>query len=92
MKISINPNLPKHFYSTENSRRSKTQLKRWWCNPFVIGYEVEEYSVWCLDGGAWDRPTFHAQYENIDDAIQHAKTLKETLSEQRFKGGRYETI
>jgi hypothetical protein len=84
MRISVNPNLPKHFYSTDNAKRSKTQLIRWWNNPFILGYEVEEYSVWCLDGGAWDRPTLHGCHELLEAAVNHARTIKEELNEYRI--------
>ncbi len=85
MKIAINPPLRAGFYSTPNERRSKTELKRWWCNPFVES-NGDRFEVRCLDGGAWDRPTFYASYNNLNDAIHHAKTLKETISHRRYDG------
>ena len=85
MRIAINPKLPACFYFTPNEQRSKTQLKRWWNNPFILATGAC-FHVLCLDGGAWDRPTFYAIHYNLEDALQHAKVMKETLSDYRYKG------
>jgi hypothetical protein len=83
--ISIDPKLRVNFDITPNEKRSVTEMKRWWNNPFVESHG-DRYDVRCLDGGAWDRPTFYDSYDNLEDAINHAKTLKESLSNHRFNG------
>jgi hypothetical protein len=84
MKIAINPKLRAGFDNTPNEKRSKTELMRWWNNPFVLNMG-DHFQVRCLDGGAWDRSTFYAIHYNLNDAIQHAKVIKETLSAYRVK-------
>lgn len=86
MRISVNPKLRAGFYCTDNNKRSDTEMRRWWCNPFVAS-RGNGYGVECLDGGAWDRPTFHAYYDTLSQALHHAKTLKESLKDDRYKGG-----
>ena len=34
------------------------------------------YSVWCLDGGAWDRPTSYGHYADFEEALATAVGLK----------------
>lgn len=84
--ISTNPKLHEKFYCTPNEQRSKTQLIHWWNNPFITNHG-HGFDVYCLDGGAWDRPTLHAHYDTFSQALSHAETLKETLKEYRFKDG-----
>lgn len=85
MRISVNPKLRANFDSTPNGDRSDTEMRRWWNNPFVESHG-DRFDVRCLDGGAWDRATWHGSYDNLEDALRHAKTLKESLSNHRFKG------
>jgi len=35
------------------------------------------YTVRCLDGGAWDRTTWKGSFDNMDDALKLAKSLKD---------------
>jgi hypothetical protein len=88
IRVSINPKLRADFDNTPNEKRSKTELIRWWCNPFVVT-NGERFNVRCLDGGAWDRSTLHASYDKLEEAVNHAKTLKENLSERRINEDNY---
>ncbi len=38
------------------------------------------YDVRCLDGGAWDRTTCKGMFDNLDDAIELCKQIKEQNS------------
>ncbi|MEI6707893.1 MAG: hypothetical protein WCK96_12250 [Methylococcales bacterium] len=75
MRIAINPKLPASFYDTPHNQRSKTELKRWWNNPFIISYETfKRYSLWCLDNVELNGPTYYASYDTVNEAIEEAKT------------------
>jgi hypothetical protein len=76
--VLINPKLPKNFECTDNQKRSAVQLSKWWGRPY-LEVEIEDpeqwpegvrYSVSCLDGGAWDRPTLWGCFESLDEALQ----------------------
>lgn len=44
------------------------QWLKWW--PEGVRYDVR-----ILDGGAWDRTTNQGSYDNLDEAIEHCKSL-----------------
>ncbi|MBP6008182.1 MAG: hypothetical protein KA740_10800 [Rhodoferax sp.] len=45
-------------------------------SPFVAPMPPSgtRYDVWCLDGGAWDRPTSWGRFATIEDALACAKS------------------
>lgn len=51
-----------------NARIAKT--KKNWDDSFPDG---KRYTVYCLDGGAWDRPTWWGGFPGLDQAIECAK-------------------
>lgn len=76
--VLINPKLPKNFECTDNQKRPAAQRNKWWGRPY-IEVEIEDpeqwpesvyYSVYCLDGGAWDRPTFWGRFGSLHEALQ----------------------
>jgi len=76
--VLINPKLPKNFECTDNRKRPVAQLSKWWERPY-IEVEIEDHEQWpegvhytvsCLDGGAWDRPTFWGRFESLHEALQ----------------------
>lgn len=71
-QIPINPTLPKNFDITPNEKRSKAQLDAWWDHPYCVESNGK-YHVYCLNGGAWDRPTFLGQTDTYDDACELAE-------------------
>lgn len=71
-QIPINPTLPKNFDITPNEKRSKAQLDAWWDHPYCVESDGK-YHVYCLNGGAWDRPTFLGQTDTYDDACELAE-------------------
>ena len=79
--ILINPELPEGFYITDLSERGSLELDMWMNRSYVVAEKHEafasgiRYSVWCLDGGSWDRPTSYGHYHDIDSAIIRAKEL-----------------
>lgn len=47
-----------------------------WRNNF-LKQGAKTYRVYCLDGGAWDRPTGCGQFNTLQEAINCAKERKE---------------
>lgn len=75
-RIPIDPNLRPSFFITDNSERDGNEMNDWWCQPFIQTHAHDStvyYTVWCLDGGAWDRPTWWDVCETLWDAILVAK-------------------
>lgn len=56
-----------------NERRSAQELMLWWRQPFIIWNSRGQWEVRCLDGGAWDRPTFIGSHEELTGALDLAK-------------------
>lgn len=81
--ILINPVLPEDFFNTPNGERSPEEISEWWDIPLILTEQNEawedgvRYDVWCLDGGAWDRPTLHGQSESLTGADKIAWELLE---------------
>lgn len=72
--ILIEPTLPKSFHCFANDARPASHSK-WWHRPYITLGHGNGYSVECLDGGAWDRPTLKGSYELLDDAVKAALAL-----------------
>jgi hypothetical protein len=79
--VLIDPELPENFGCTDNQKRSAEQLDKWWGRPY-LELEIEDpeqwpdgvfYRVYCLDGGAWDRPTLWGRFESLHEALQCAE-------------------
>lgn len=72
-RIPLNPTLPKNFDITPNEKRSKAQLDAWWDHPYCALHEGK-FHVYCLNGGAWDRPTWLGQADSYDEACEVAES------------------
>lgn len=74
--IAINPNLSVEFFNTAHNKRDIKEMKAWWDKPFIISYktsnEEENYGVYILDGGAWDRPTLKLTTIDFNEALKYA--------------------
>ena len=78
--ILINPVLPEDFFNTPNGERSPEEIIEGWDIPIILTEKNDNsvrYDVWCLDGGAWDRPTLHGQSETLAGADKIAVELLE---------------
>lgn len=55
--------------------RSMAELKRWWKRAYVTTTTrpIGGFDVFCLDGGAWDRPTAVAVVPTVEEAVEIAK-------------------
>lgn len=75
-KILLNPKLPGNFYSLAIEERSKKELELWEGHPYIesepnAAWPSEtRYTVHCLDGGAWDRPTTWGWFDTLDEAME----------------------
>lgn len=79
--ILVNPQLPEDFYTHDLSEREPLELSTWMNRSYVVAEKHEafesgtRYSVWRLDGGAWDRPTSYGHYGELTSALIKAKEL-----------------
>lgn len=88
--ILLNPALPEHFFEMANETRSAEEIKKWWDNPIILteqNHHSVRYDVWCLDGGAWDRPTLHGQSNSLEEAETIALKLKDQQTSHRLEMG-----
>lgn len=74
--LPVDPELPPEFFCTPNEERSTAELDLWWDRPFATTERNGQLTVCCLDGGAWDRPTFYGQ---APDLVSAAKLASEKL-------------
>ena len=60
-----------------HEERSDEEMRIWWGRPFITENDgsKKSYHVQCLDGGAWDRPTFKGRSETVEGAIEIARRL-----------------
>ena len=63
----INPKLPKHFFTRDNSLRSPLEIKKFWDKPIILT-DNNFYKVYCLDGKAWDRPSLWGGFDTLEEA------------------------
>ena len=66
--VFINPLLPEDFWTEPLENRSEEHMKHWEAMPFIL-VEGGFYKVYCLDGGAWDRPTLRGGFDTQAQAI-----------------------
>lgn len=75
--VPVDPVLPKMFHCTPNDERPASHQKFWFV-PFITTESMPSfpdgirYTVQCLNGGAWDRPTFLGIFSNLEDAVKCA--------------------
>jgi hypothetical protein len=67
--LPLDPSLPAGFYDTANDERSPEELDRWWDVPYAVTQPDGTLVVRCLDGGAWDRPTFYGAAPDMVTAV-----------------------
>ena len=75
--LPLDPTLPKDFYDTANEDRPERDIAKWWDVPYAVTMPDGSLDVRCLDGGAWDRPTFYGRAPGMEAA---SKLAAETLS------------
>ncbi|MBN3761029.1 hypothetical protein [Burkholderia sp. Ac-20365] len=70
--LLVDPQLPEGFYDTPNEDRSESELDEWWDRPYAVS-GPRGFDVRCLDGGAWDRPTFYGVVATLEEARELAR-------------------
>ncbi|MEO9387176.1 hypothetical protein [Chromobacterium phragmitis] len=66
-KFEVDPSLPIGFDQTPNQERPESHAQ-WWGVPYIETADGK-FIVRCLDGGAWDRPTFLGERPTLEEAI-----------------------
>lgn len=73
---AINPLLPDNFSNCPNDQRPESH-RFWWGRPFILTKTSGDRTVFwveCLDGGAWDRPTWWGEADTLDAAVEICRT------------------
>lgn len=73
--VPIDPHLRPYFDCTPNDRRPRSEIADWWNRAYVCSESESRFSVYCLDGGAWDRATWRGAFETMAEAVSHAGRL-----------------
>jgi hypothetical protein len=85
--IPVNPRLPKGFFAMDHARRPASH-EPWWYRPFIRSSAHEawpegvRFAVYCLDGGAWDRPTARGWFGTLEEALRCALGLRTAVLEE----------
>ena len=92
--VAINPVLPKNFDCTDNNHRPASHLA-WWDVAYIVEYESESsgtsYTLYCLNGGAWDRPTWCGTFPTLAVALEEVpNTTKDYGEAARTRSHRLE--
>lgn len=66
--LPLDPDLPEGFHHTANEARSRDEIIIWWDVPYAVSRADGRYDVLCLDGGAWDCPTFYGVAGTLEEA------------------------
>jgi hypothetical protein len=66
--IFIDPLLPDNFWTEPLEERSEEDMRLWQDLPFIVS-DNGFYKVYCLDGGAWDRPSLKGGFDTQEQAI-----------------------
>lgn len=69
---AVDPALPEDFSVTPNDKRPASH-KFWWYRPYITTHGTSDqpcYWVECLDGGAWDRPTWWGEAATLEGAAE----------------------
>ena len=82
--IAINPVLPKNFDCTDNRERSARQLA-WWNVAYIVedkpGSDGTSCTLYCLNGGAWDRPTWCGSFPTLAIALEEVPNTTKDYGE-----------
>ncbi|MDF8469644.1 DNA-binding protein [Escherichia coli] len=84
-RIPLDPALPKNFDCTPNEKRSKAHLDAWWDHPYGVTEPDGKIVVYCLNGGAWDRPSVLGFVDNYDEACELAEKKQARWVKTRSK-------
>jgi len=57
----------------ESWEKELSKHRKYWYETWHTGFK---YEVRCLDGGAWDRSTWHGSFATFEEALKVAKKIK----------------
>ena len=61
-------------WDIRNEERPPYEIYAWWRRPYITTNNMNApFDVYCLDGGAWDRPTMIGRKETLAEAVEMAK-------------------
>ncbi len=69
---AVNPLLPDNFSYCANEERPESH-QFWWYRPYIETMRSDDkvnFWVHCLDGGAWDRPTWWGEADTLEAAAE----------------------
>ncbi|WP_109479159.1 DNA-binding protein [Paraburkholderia sp. C35] len=84
-RIPLDPILPDNFDNTPNEDRSAAELDAWWDKPFGVTMDDGKIDVRCLNGGAWDRPTYWGVADDYEAACALAEQQMTRWNEYRSR-------
>ena len=76
--VQVDPKIPEGLWSTPNEKRPADHLA-FWGKPFIQSSanphfpSGRRFDVYCLDGGAADRPTCWGMFGTLEEAAQRAQ-------------------
>lgn len=83
-------------WGIDNTERSPGELRGFWNVPWIStcysGAKDTKFTVQCLDGGAWDRPTMLNQFDTMEEAQAYCIGLYDSGSGYRKVTDEYEAI
>lgn len=85
MNLPLDPELPPMFFNTPNENRTHEELETWWDRPFASTLEDGTFDVYCLHGGAWDRPSWLGNASTLDAAAELAEIELSRWKEMRSR-------
>lgn len=59
-----------------NVSRPVDEIMAWWRLPYIVASTAGPFHIYCLDGGALDRPTMIGQAATLPEAIEIAKAYR----------------
>lgn len=68
----IDPVLPDDFWTAPIEERSPEHMKHWEGMPFILT-DDNYFKAYCLDGGAWDRPSLICGFDTLAKTIEFLK-------------------
>lgn len=67
-RFPVDPAFPSGFFNKAHQDRSPTEIALWWDQPYVVTRQDGNMDIYCLHGGAWDRPSWMGRASSIMEA------------------------
>lgn len=73
--VPVDPVLREYFDNHDNAKRPYEETGDWQDRAFIVSCPGNVFDVRCLDGGAWDRSTWKGRFDDLDDAVEYARSI-----------------